>query len=99
MTTHHQTRDAAESPASAREPIDVGTAASKTPRETYRKSDPADPSEQVDRTDQAAVEARDPARPASNRQAIGIKFGIDPENLYEAPDDRESRNRAVRDLD
>ncbi len=56
-------------------------------------------SEDMDQRGQAAIEGREPDRPASNRRAIGIMFGIDPKNLYETPDDEQSRDQAVRNLD
>lgn len=38
-----------------------------------------------DRSEQVAIEGRDPLEADSRRRAIGIMFGIDPKNLYEAP--------------
>ncbi|WP_019998568.1 hypothetical protein [Aureimonas ureilytica] len=57
------------------------------------------PSEDLDQASQSAIEGRENGRPSSNRRAIGIMFGIDPRNLYEAPDDEQNRNQAARDLD
>lgn len=53
----------------------------------------------MDQAGQDAIEGRDLPKPASRRRAIGIMFGIDPNNLYEAPGDAQSRDKAVRDLD
>ncbi|WP_156418144.1 hypothetical protein [Aureimonas sp. AU4] len=57
------------------------------------------PSADLDQLSQAAIEGRNTETPTSNRRAIGIMFGIDPRNLYEAPGEAQSRDQAVRDLD
>lgn len=53
----------------------------------------------ADPSGQDAVEGRDPAKPASRRRAIGIMFGIDPKNLYEAPGETPPADRTERDRD
>lgn len=53
----------------------------------------------ADQAGQDAIEGRNTGKPNSHRRAIGIMFGIDPRNLYEAPGEAQSRDQAVRDLD
>lgn len=53
----------------------------------------------ADHASQDAIEGRCAKRTISNRRPIGIMFGIDPKNLYEAPADTRGRDRTVRDLD
>jgi len=58
-----------------------------------------EPFTDADHASQDAIEGRCAKRTINNRRPIGIMFGIDPKNLYEAPANTRSRDRTVRDLD
>lgn len=99
MTPHHQEHSTAPSTASSSDPA-LGVVLARDAQSSVNRTPvPTDPSEDLDHLGQAAIEGRQPDLPVSNRRAIGIMFGIDPSNLYEAPANDESRDRAVDDLD
>ena len=85
-----------EQPARSSIPAEAATI---VPSLIDREAEVAKASVALDQSGQASVEGRAPKRAVIQTRAIGIMFGIDPRNLYETPDDADSRDQAVRDLD